>query len=71
MATWLVALGGGTYPEAPEYGGDTVSTGSLERLRYAALLYRRSGKPILVSGGNPLGHATAEATQMRSLLRDE
>jgi uncharacterized SAM-binding protein YcdF (DUF218 family) len=67
----IVVLGGGTYPEAPEYGGDTVSSGSLERLRYAALLYKRSGKPILVTGGNPLGHATSEAAQMRAVLERE
>jgi len=67
----IVVLGGGTYPDAPEYGGDTVSSASLERLRYAALLYKHSGKPILVSGGNPLGNTTPEATQMRAVLENE
>ena len=67
----IVVLGGGAYPDAPEYGGDTVSSGSLERLRYAALIHKRSGKPILVSGGNPLGHATPEAVQMRAVLENE
>src|SRR5689334_21018893 len=32
----IVVLGGGTYARAPEYGGDTVSRPSLERIRYAA-----------------------------------
>ena len=67
----IVVLGAGTYVNAPEYSGDTVNSYSLERLRYAAQLYRRSGKPILVSGGNPLGNATAEAAQMKAVLQDE
>lgn len=32
----IVVLGGGSYFAAPEYGGDTVSSGSLVRLRWAA-----------------------------------
>ena len=67
----IVVLGGGSYPTAPEYGGDTVNRATLERLRYAAALHRRSAKPLLVSGGNPRGNATAEADQMRSLLENE
>jgi len=67
----IVVLGGGAYPDAPEYGGDTVGGMSLERLRYAALLHKRSNKPILVSGGNPWHHATPEAAQMRAVLETE
>ena len=67
----IVVLGGGSYPDAPEYGGDTVSGSSLERLRYAALLYKRSHKPVLVSGGNPRRYATPESAQMRAVLEDE
>jgi uncharacterized SAM-binding protein YcdF (DUF218 family) len=68
----IVVLGGGSYADAPEYGGDTVSSASLERLRYAALLfYKRSHKPILVSGGNPRQYATPESAQMRAVLEDE
>ena len=66
----IVVLGGGSYADAPEYGGDTVSGASLERLRYAAALYKSSNKPILVSGGNPRHRATAEA-QMRAVLETE
>ena len=52
----IVILGGGTYPAAPEYGGvDTVNRPTLERLRYGAWLQRRSGLPVLVSGGAPFG----------------
>ena len=68
QAEAIVVLGGGTYFNAPEYGTDTVSEASLLRLRYAAKLYRDTGKPILVSGGNPLGNALSEAQQMKRVL---
>lgn len=67
----IVVLGAGTYFNAPEYGGDTVSEGGLVRLRYAATLYRATHKPILVTGGKPLGNALSEAAQMRSVLEQE
>ena len=68
----IVVLGGGTYFNAPEYGGmDTVGASSLERLRYAAKLQRETGKPILVTGGKPLGNATSEAQQMKTVLEKE
>jgi len=66
----IVILGGGTYPRAPEYEEDTVSGETLERLRYGVQLQRRTGKPILVTGGNPAGHETSEARSMTSALRD-
>ena len=67
----IVVLGGGTYFHAPEYGGDTVSDASLQRVRYAAKLYRESGLPILVSGGKPLGNTLSEAQQMKGVLVEE
>jgi len=68
----IVVLGGGTYFNAPEYGGiDTVSDPSLVRLRYAARLQRETGKPILVTGGKPLGNETSEAQQMKAVLEKE
>jgi uncharacterized SAM-binding protein YcdF (DUF218 family) len=67
----IVVLGGGTYFNAPEYGGDTVSGTTLLRLRYAARLQRETGKPILVSGGAPLGNAVSEARQMKVVLEEE
>ncbi|MCX7148958.1 MAG: YdcF family protein [Rhodocyclales bacterium] len=51
----IVILGGGTYSQAPEYGGDTVGSASLERLRYGARLARESSLPLLVTGGAPFG----------------
>lgn len=67
----IVVLGAGKYPQAPEYGGDTVSPTALVRLRYAAVLHRRTGLPILVSGGSPDGSSIDEAQTMRRVLEQE
>lgn len=67
----IVVLGGGSYFNAPEYGGDTVSKEALERLRYAAKLHRDTARPILVSGGKPLGNAISEGQQMQQVLEQE
>jgi uncharacterized SAM-binding protein YcdF (DUF218 family) len=67
----IVVLGGGTYFNAPEYGGDTVSDESLQRLRYAAKLHRKTGLPILVTGGKPLGNSISEGQQMKQILEQE
>lgn len=67
----IVVLGAGTYFQAPDYGSDTVNRLGLERLRYAARLYRAAGKPILVSGGKPQGSTIPEAAQMKSVLENE
>ncbi|MBU3070955.1 YdcF family protein [Aestuariicella sp. G3-2] len=47
----IVVLGGGRVSDAREYGGDTVNSKTLERLRYGARLYRETGWPILLTGG--------------------
>jgi len=67
----IVVMGGGSYVLAPEYSGDTVSSASLQRLRYAATLYRRINRPILLSGGSPLGNSSSEAGQMKYVLEQE
>lgn len=67
----IVVLGGGTNLDAPEYGGDTVGTMTLERLRYAAILQRQTGLPVLVTGGDPLGRGVSEAALMARMLADE
>ena len=67
----IVVLGGGKYNAAPEYGADTVSEATLVRLRYAALLHRQTGKPILVSGGSPEGSPVSEAQAMKSVIENE
>jgi uncharacterized SAM-binding protein YcdF (DUF218 family) len=67
----IEVLGGGSYIEAPEYGADTVSPQTLERIRYAARLYRLTGVPIMLSGGSPRGARASEAEQMRDVLIQE
>jgi len=47
----IVVLGGGRRERAYEYGVDTVDRHAMERLRYAAMLHRQTGLPILVTGG--------------------
>ena len=66
----IVVLGGGIYFNAPEYGGDTVNTQTLARLRYAAHLHRVLKKPVLVTGGALLGN-TPEAAVMQAILTRE
>lgn len=49
----IVVLAAGRVRSAPEYGSrDIPDYVALARLRYAARLQRRTGLPILVSGGN-------------------
>ena len=67
----IVVLGGGTYHRAPEYGGDTVKAGTLQRLRYAARLQRVLGKPVLATGGSPEGSLIAEAQLMKQVLQQD
>lgn len=67
----IVVLGAGTYFAAPEYGEDTVSRFTLERLRWAARLHRATGLPVLVSGGRALDAATPEARQMAKALGED
>ena len=66
----IVVLGGGSYFAAPEYGGDTVSRWSLERIRHAARLQRETGLPLLVTGGAPLG-GVAEGRSMQAALEKD
>lgn len=71
-ANAIVILGGGTYFHAPEYAGqDTIGEAALVRLRYGAKLQRETGKPILVTGGKPLGNSVSEAQQMRASLEQD
>lgn len=67
----IVVLGASRYPAAPEYGEDTIGSYALERLRYAAHLHRRTGLPILVSGGAPFGEEVPEAMLMQKALEHD
>lgn len=70
QAQAIVVLGAGKRRHAPEYGGETVNRLALERLRYAARLVRRTGLPVLVSGGAPTGDVP-EAVLMQAALEED
>ncbi|MDH5408935.1 MAG: YdcF family protein [Gammaproteobacteria bacterium] len=63
----IVILGGGRY-SGEEYGTETTSTQTLERLRYGSFLQEKTGLPLLVTGGNPKGEASSEADLMQQTL---
>lgn len=72
----IVVLGGGRREYAPEYffthdQGDTVKDFTLERIRYAAWLSKRTKLPILVSGGLADEDGPAEAIMMKNVLQQE
>ncbi len=49
--TAIVILSAGRRAYAPEFGGETVDELALERVRYGAELAKRTGLPVLVTGG--------------------
>ena len=67
----IVVLGGGRYANAPEFGGDTVSRRTLERLRYGVYLHRRTELPLFVSGGSLGGEKISEAELMQQVLEQD
>ncbi len=72
QADAIVVLGGGRYARASEYGDtDAVNEATLARLRYAAWLQRRTGLPILVTGGAPFGEQAGEALLMQAALEED
>jgi uncharacterized SAM-binding protein YcdF (DUF218 family) len=66
----IVILGGGVRRSAAEYGGDTLGRLTLERVRYGALVARKTKLPVLVTGGSVYG-GTAEAVLMKRALDEE
>ncbi|WP_198117128.1 YdcF family protein [Massilia rhizosphaerae] len=76
----IVVLAAGRVLRAPEYDNrDIPDYFTLARLRYAAHLQRRTGLPVLVSGGNgssgvdpdPDDRAWTKADGMAAALRDD
>jgi uncharacterized SAM-binding protein YcdF (DUF218 family) len=67
----IVVLGGGTRGPAPEYGGGRAPTLlTFERVRYGATLARRTGLPLLVTGGGRAGDEPEGALMARMLADD-
>ena len=69
----IVVLGGGSTKYAPEYGdGRGMKQATVQRVRYAATLAKRCGKPLLVTGGRVFGdEEESEADIMASALENE
>lgn len=67
----IVVLGGDFSPFAPEYEGQTVGRLTLERLRYAARLYRETGLPVVVSAGQVSGAVKPVGDMMRETLIED
>lgn len=60
----IVCLAAGADRVGAEYGGPVIGPMTLRRLRYAAALQRRTGLPLLVSGGRPTRAAPSLAAMM-------
>ena len=68
----IVILASERNKNAKEYGGDTVGKNTLIRCRYGAFLQRRTGLPILVSGGLVLDKGGKSLAQlMAELLKED
>ena len=71
QADALVVLAGGRRGFAEEFGDDTVSSYTLERIRYAAWVVKRTGLPLIVSGGRVHDEEKSEGQLMREILQKE
>lgn len=70
----IVVLAAGGIDGAPEYGGlDMPDAVAMTRLTYAAWLQRRTGLPLLASGGqgDPARHVAPKAAVMARVLREQ
>ena len=67
----IVVLAAGSEPRAAEYGGPTVDSRTLVRLRYGCRLAKRSGLPMLVSGGSSWSGMPPLAEIMAGVARDD
>ena len=67
----IVVLGGDLYLNAVEYQGSTVGPGAMMRLRYGAYLHRKTGLPVAVTSGDPLGIGVIGGELMARVLRRE
>jgi len=67
----IVVLGGDQVVHAPELEGPAVGPLTLERLRYAARLARKSELPVLTSGGHLQAVDRPLAALMADCMRDD
>ena len=71
QAEAIVILAGGIDEHRYEYGNETVSIYTLQRVRYGAKLARTVNLPVLVSGGSASEIGASEASYMAELLERE
>jgi len=67
----LVLLGGGKRSYTAEFNKDTASEFTLERIRYAAWIAKRTGLPLIVSGGKLGKEGRSIAEMMQEILQKE
>ncbi|MBL4583185.1 MAG: YdcF family protein [Pseudomonadales bacterium] len=66
----IVVLGGGTLKRPNEYGGNTLKIGTLNRLHHGVYWHKKTGLPLLVTGGVGRDMSVSEAKLMETNLRD-
>ncbi|MDX1901424.1 MAG: YdcF family protein [Gammaproteobacteria bacterium] len=67
----IVVLGGGSDINIERGNIYTVSDATFNRLGYAAYLHKKTGLPIIVSGGKTHGAQSAEADLMQTVLQHD
>ena len=67
----IVVLAAGADRVGGEYGGPVIGPITMQRLRYAAALHRRTGLPLLCSGGAPASGAPSLAAMMKQTAEKE
>jgi uncharacterized SAM-binding protein YcdF (DUF218 family) len=67
----IVVLAAGRRSTAPEFGGSTVDSLTLERIRYGARLQRELTLPLYVAGGDPTEDGVSLAELMRVALETD
>lgn len=68
----IVILAGGVSRGAVDWGGDTISLFTLQRVRYGAWLAKETRLPVLITGAAPRNDGRpGEAAMMRAVLQDE
>lgn len=67
----IVVLSAEADPDAPEYGQSVPGRDTLVRLHYGAHLHRRTGLPILVTGGAGLPGEEPVALAMQRMLEHD
>lgn len=67
----IIVLSSEAYPDALEYGGDTIGRRTLARVRYGAFLAKKTGLPLYVTGGGSNDEHPAIGKLMAESLEHE